>query len=67
VQKLIERQVKGHRELRVSEIKAKAALEEGMNKNFNISKNIVGIQMKKMLTANHLLNEVMNEFDHQMK
>jgi hypothetical protein len=67
VQKLIERQVKGHREMRVSEIKAKAALEEGMNKNLNISKNIVGIQMKKMLTANHLLNEVMNEFDHQMK
>ena len=42
-------------------------MEEGINKNLNISKNIVGIQMKKMLTANHLLNEVMNEFDHQMK
>ena len=67
MQKLIERQAKEHRDLRVSEIKAKTTMEEGMNKSLNISKNIVGIQMKKMLTANHLLNEVMNEFDHQMK
>ena len=45
MQRQIEKQVKGQRELRVSEVKAKAALEEGMNKDLKISKKIIGIQM----------------------
>jgi hypothetical protein len=31
--------------MRVSEVKAKVALEEGMKKDFKIGRNIIGIQM----------------------